>query len=117
MRLETEVTPTHDYLWAVKQHTLKSYIGYFTLLLALANYVCSIFLIKQYMEYMKTVANHSLDALACEVPAAWIIVSYSSLFEVTMGSILLVICVLGLLIKGCHALCIICPTTTQRVKK
>ena len=63
------------------------------------------------------VDDNNLDSLECEVASAFAIVSYCSLFQVTLGSITCLIYICSSCIKTCHSLGFICPLFTNVVKK
>lgn len=74
------VARRHDYLWQVRQHSLKSCVGYISLLTGMVNYASSINLIGRYWSYNQTLEANGLNVETCEVASSWVIVSYCSLF-------------------------------------
>ena len=107
----------YDYCWEVRDRSLKSCIGYATLLVGALNYGFSMVFIDQYIAYSQAVEDNNLDSTECEVASAFGIVSYCSLFQVTLGSITCLIYVLSFCVKTCHALGFICPMFTTMIKK
>ena len=111
------VSPHHDYLWKTRELSLKSWIGYPTLLVGMTNYVCSMVYIREYVKYNSSVEDNELDAIKCEIAGSWVIVSYCSLFQVMLGSLTVLLFVLSFLLKACHAIGFAFPMITTRFKK
>ena len=74
------VSHHNDYLWQVRQHSLKSCVGYIALITGMLNYASSMFLISRYWSYNQTLEANGLNVETCEVASSWVIVSYCSLF-------------------------------------
>ena len=106
-----------DYCWEVRNRSLKSCIGYATLVTGAINYGFSMVFIDQYIAYSQAVEDNNLESTQCEVASAFGIVTYCSLFQVTLGSITCLIFTLSFCLKFCHALGFICPMFTTMIKK
>ena len=72
--------PGFDYIWRVRDQSLRSCIGYLTLVGGMANYACSSAYIYLYMAYTGAVAKNNLNSTQCEIASAWAIMSYCTLF-------------------------------------
>ena len=97
--------------------SLKSCIGYMTILVGFANYVSSIVYIYWYMKYSKSLDRYNLDDEACEIESSWIVLTYCSLFQIPLGSLCCLIYTLGCMIKVGWALTFLCPGCVTKLKK
>ena len=70
----------YDYVWQVREYSVKSCVGYLTLAIGMINYITSCFFIRMYVRYGEAVKNNNLDSLQCEIASAWVLLSYCSLF-------------------------------------
>ena len=61
--------------------------------------------------------DNNLDAEACEIAASFGIVSYCSLFQVSLGSITCLIFFCSFLVKACHSAGFLCPISVTLMKK
>ena len=113
----TAVSPHYDYLWLVRDTSLKSCVGLSTLALACLNYACSIYYIRSYLLYKTVLEENNFDAISCEIEGSWLILSYCSLFIVPLDSLPIVIYSLSCLLKTCHAIGFAMPVTTTKLKK
>ena len=111
------VAPEFDYNWQVRDLSLKSCIGYLTLVVSMSNFACSIGYIYLYFHYTDLVAENNLDSNQCEFASAWAILSYCILFQATLGTLCCLIYILSGCLKTCHAIGFICPIITTRIKK
>lgn len=111
------VAPEYDYNWQVRDRSLRSCIGYVTLLGGFANYGCSIAYIYAYWAYTQAVEANNLDSITCEITSSWAILSYCTLFQALLGSLCCLIFISSCCYKSCHALGFICPVFTTRIKK
>ena len=111
------VTKHYDYCWEVRERSLKSCVGYFTLLTGVVNYAFSIAFIAKYVDYSDAVEQNKLDTIKCEIVSSFAIVSYCSLFQVTLGSITCLIYISSFCVKACHSSLFLCPVLTTGVKK
>ena len=73
-------TSTYDYVWEIRELSVKSPIGYSALLVGISNYVCSMIYISHYMDYSKLVESYGFNSEECEISSAFVIVSYCCLF-------------------------------------
>jgi hypothetical protein len=71
---------TYDYIWEIRELSVKSPIGYLGLITGITNYVCSMIFISHYMDYSKLVESYGFDSEECEVSSAFVILSYCCLF-------------------------------------
>ena len=92
-------------------------MGYLTLAIGMINYAFSIYFIVQYMGYSQTVEDNNFDIDECEVNSAFVILSYCSLFQVTLGTIACLTFITSFLLKGCHAISFAFPITAAKFKK
>ena len=74
------MAPEYDYVWRVRDISLRSCIGYLTLIVGMTNYVCSCGYIYLYMAYTGAVAENNLDSIQCEIASAWAMLGYCTLF-------------------------------------
>ena len=114
---EYKLTNHYDYLWEIREKGIKSCIGYTTLITGMINYFISMVLCSQYVKYRKLVEENDLDALNCEVFGSWVIVSYCTLFQISLGSLACTCFISSFCLKACHALGFICPLITKTIKK
>ena len=111
------VSSHFDYCWEVREHSLKSCIGYLTLIVGAINYGFSMVFIDKYMAYSQAVEDSNLESIKCEIASSFAIVSYCSLFQVTLGSITCLIYFCSFLVKACHSLGFVCPNFMTMMKK
>ena len=110
-------TPHFDYVWEVREKSVKSCIGYVSLFLGMLNYATSMYFISQYVDYNNTVEDLDLDEAACELESAWVMVSYCSLFQVLLGSMTCLAYIMSCFLKTCYAAFFACPGFTTNCKK
>ena len=106
-----------DYMWQVRDQSVKSWIGYLALFIGLLNYFTSINYAREYILYSNELKEHNLDEITCEVAGSWIILSYSILFEVALGTVFFLICITFILVTGLPAIGIGCPVWTINMRK
>ena len=109
--------PEYDYVWRVRDLSLRSCIGYLSLILSMTNYICSCGYIYLYMAYSGAVADNNLDSIQCEIASAWAMLGYCTLFQATLGTLCCLIFISSCCLKSLHALGFICPLTTTWIKK
>jgi len=110
-------TPHWDYTYWVREHGVRSCLGHVTLVIAISNYVFSINFVRQYVLFSVMVENNNLDSVDCEVPSALFIVTYCSLFQIPLGSLVCIIYIFSFLIKFIYACFFLCPLITTKFKK
>ena len=81
------------------------------------NYGFSMIFIDQYMAYSQAVEDNNLDLEKCEIASSFGIVSYCSLFQVTLGSITCLTYFCSFIVKACHSAGFICPIFVTMMKK
>ena len=107
-----------DYLWVVREHSLRSVVGYTALVIGILNYLCSIAFIREYVIFTDLMQTHGLDLRNCEVESAWVITSYCCLFQVPLGSLCCLIFHASCCVKFWHAFVFtFCPLCLTRFKK
>ena len=96
---------------------LRSCVGYSALLVGMLNFAWSIYFVYRYMNFVYLVEDNDFDTQTCEIESAWVIVSYCSLFQIPLGSLVCLIYTLSCLIKACHGMFFACPGLTTAIKK
>ena len=69
------------------------------------------------MAYSRVLEDNNLDSEACEIASSFGIVSYCSLFQVSLGSITCLIFFCSFLVKACHSAGFLCPIIVTLMKK
>ena len=111
------VSPRFDYLWEVRESSLKSCIGYLTLAIGFLNYLSSWTYIYRYVQYTESLEANNLEERNCPIASSWVILSYCSLFQVPLGSLCCMIYTLSCCIKVGNALTFSCPVVMMKLKR
>ena len=111
------MAPEFDYNWTVRISSLRSWIGYLTLAVGAANFMCSIGYVYIYFLYKDVVVKNGQSEVSCEMAAQWTIFCYCAFIQAAPGTLCCVIYILCSALKTCHAVGFICPLITTKIKK